>query len=232
MEIHSQMMSDKLEELRKKGLEKRERDAEARDDAESGRVLAAMADGKRGTSSWGWAADPMWFALFGIAALLFALYTAFNYVILHSDLRTHRAEVRFDASLVVLEISLSLIALVVLARLVVKSAIAREDAWKSRLPFALVDHYYALGSSSHVTLTLVFRAEMPSAEDVEVFAEGASGAFRIRPAARDSRCLRLELDSHRGADSARQRWRAFHVLVDQLLVPLHKRFPLESVSAS
>jgi hypothetical protein len=223
-------MSDKLEELRKRGLEKRERDAEARDANESARVLAVITDGKRGTSSWGWAAHPLWFVLFGIYAGFCVLYATISYVMLHMpDVRRHRAQGSLDVSLVLLEVSVSIIALVILARLVVKVAIAREDTWTSRLPFALVNHYYALGSSSSVGLTLVFVAEMPSAEDVAAFAAGASGVFQIRPGPREARSLRLALDSHRGADSARQRWRAFHVLVDELLLPLHRRFPLESV---
>jgi hypothetical protein len=225
-------MSDKLEELRKKGLEKRERDADAREVNEDARVRFVIADGKRGTSSWGWAADPLWFALFGIFACVSVLYAAINYCVLQVPAaRTHRAHAGLNTSLLLVEVAVSLMALVVLARLVVKAAVAREDAWKSRLPFALVDHYYVLGTS-RATVMLVFVAEMPSAEDVAAFAEGASGVFRIAPGPREQRTLCLELDSHRGADNARQRWRAFHVLVDVLLVPLHRRFPLESVSAS
>ena len=125
-----------------------------------------------------------------------------------------------------LGVALLLAAAVLLSQLMVRASLSREMAWLSELPFPIRGHFRMLGGP-HGQFQVEFKAESPDAETLAELLAGISPALLELKSKENPFQMRIEHQRDAGGHS---RWRAWRIVVDQLLLPLHSRFPIAGVT--
>ncbi|HUS69041.1 MAG TPA: hypothetical protein VMZ28_31105 [Kofleriaceae bacterium] len=194
---------------------------EARRDEEA---LAAQ----RATSRWGVMAAPTWWALVLSLSVPAVLLTGIGVAFPTKQIPGGTIEtVYLPAGLITGALAILLVGVMFLARAAVRRTYAGEVGWVDSLPFALQGHQKLL-AAGRGRFKLVFQDAGPDRGTLEPLLRGVTGA-------------RLELDERPGpiaveitldcADgSGHARWRAWRSVVDQLILPLHRSYPLAAVA--
>ena len=193
--------------------ERTERDERARQEETSG---------KRATSRLGI------FAAFGaIMALVEFLSTAHE----EHELAMHREVAFFGLDLA--SVGVVMLLVILIARVMVNRGVARELDWLESLPFPVstTQAHFRLMGDGYATVMVVFRETMPERDDFYRLLAGANGnGLVVKFEKFDATAHRIELHTKTEHDSsARKQWRGWHVVVGDLLVPLHARHPIAGI---
>ncbi len=210
--------------------------AQAKRDAQDAARVAVrddrVRDGERATSALGRFTGAGWRSLINAIAIVTAIFAVYGVAqpTLHYSI-THNPYP--NPVIFICEVAAALVAAMIglryYAHAAVRRAVTREQAWARSLPFALVDHLRLLGSSRGVA-ALDFVGAAPDLELFKELAFGLTVANARLEADVDDHRLQLEIAfTTNPADGGHPRWRAWHAVVDGLLLPLHARFPLRAV---
>jgi hypothetical protein len=220
-------VSDPLEELRAAGVAKQseaDRQLSLEQHQKRQRVID---DGKRATSIVGDYVSAEW--LMGILACG-ALSVVMTGVGLYAIATSKGKHVDANEMLPwsIGGIGLSILALIGfgLAKMWVRASARDEEAWAAGLPFPLTGHFHLLGSG-YSYFRLQFRGDAPSDSTLTELFAGLKG-FQLTTVS-GSNPFRIKAKEARGM-SNRDHWHAWRLVVDQLLLPLHAKWPIASVT--
>jgi hypothetical protein len=217
---------DPLEALRAAGVARQTEAERARSTEQHLYEKERIENGKRATSSLGWLTYPIWWWAIGsvtITAVILAVAGAFE------EPHKHGNHVYESSTLALVAGAFGVAGLMILARVVgtfaVRAAVRRELAWVSALPFPLLNHLKQLGSRRS-RCTLLFKGNAPSAATVSELVAGVSVA---QVSLRESDPIQLEVEFT--SDSTdHSHWAGWRVFVNDLLIPVHGKWPLASVT--
>ncbi len=212
--------------LRASGVAKQTEAARLRSQMQQQLASEAAEDGRRATSPIGVMASSAWWQVVGA---LFVVSLLMGVLGLIRPTHTDGSHVHPSETIPVAEgglaVSAVFAATVLLAKWAVRSSAQRELDWVAALPFPVHGHFQMLGMGRG-GFKLVFADTAPSAQALEQLFAGVQAT-------------RLELRSSKNPFEVRyetlrrasppERWRAWRLLVNDLLLPLHAKYPLDAV---
>jgi hypothetical protein len=221
---------DKLRALRENAAKKRHDAAVSEEEVRDEQARMQVTSGKRATSRLGFFASFGWLLL---AAPVTAFGVFMALVGFLSKAEAHMADVHREEAFFGLDLAsagVAMILLILVARVMVNRGVARELDWLESLPFAVnnaTSHFRLMGNG-YADVTVEFR-EMPERGDFYELLAGANGhGLTIAVEKFGDHEIELRTKSiHDG--TVRGQWRAWHVIVDDLFVPLHARHPIAEI---
>jgi hypothetical protein len=220
---------DPLEVLRAAGVAKQNEADRQKSTEEHERDRQVLEYGKRATSMLGALAHPMWRV--GIGAL--ALFTVvIGSVMVFVKPQTH-GKVLYDPENWPAAVGLAgavvvMLCFHVMAALLVRAAVDRENQWLASLPFPIHNHFMQF-SGRQSRCKVQFDGDGPGSQMMNELSAGIRVAEVSVRNDKNPFELRVEFP-HDSTDHSH--WAGWHALVETLLMPIHARWRIVSVTVS
>ena len=218
---------DPLEALRQAGVAKEQARERERNKYVEESADEKTKDGYRATSALGVMAANGWWAPVGATVFMSCLMLAVGAL---SPPHEHGGHVYPNVTLEVAPWFLVpaglLAAVILISQAMVRGAANRERRWLATLPFPIHDHFRLLGSSRSY-FRIQFGGQAPDAPTLRALLAGVARAELELDS--DKNPYRIEIERQRD-QGAHAWWGAWRGVISELLLVLHARYPIASVT--